>query len=399
LTLTGPGGVGKTRLALETTRSVEADFPDGARFITLATLQRAEQVPGTIARALGVILLQGESPEQGIERFLAGKQLLLAVDNWEHILAAAPFIASVLRSCPGVKVLATSREPLALQAEEIRPVPPLALREAGGAETSPPDGDAVELFEERARAHDPTFELDRRNGAAVAEICRRVDGLPLAIELAAARCGLLSPAEIAQRLDAAFVLSGEGPRDAPARQQTLRATIDWSHDLLSEDEKACFARCAVFAGGATVEAAEAITSASLETLNRLVAKSLLVRRGPPGPTRLSMLETVRAYASERFAAAPDSRAVRERHYQHFLALAQQHSSERALWGASAKQHLARLDPEIQNLHAALGWAVKESATESALTLCATLGCYWLWRDLYAEAAGWIDAALSMPSAD
>jgi tetratricopeptide (TPR) repeat protein len=236
--------------------------------------------------------------------------------------------------------------------------------------------------------------------AAVAEICRRVDGLPLAIELAAARCGLLSPVEIAQRLDTALGVAGAGARDAPARQQTLRATIDWSHDLLSADERACFARCAVFAGGATVEAAEAVTGAGLETLDRLVAKSLLVRRGSPDVrTRLTMLETVRAYAGERFAAAPDAGAIHERHYQHFLALAQQHGSERALFGTSAKQHLARLDPEIENLHAALGWAVSQRDAESALALCATLGWYWLMRDRYAEALGWIDRALSLPGAD
>jgi predicted ATPase/DNA-binding SARP family transcriptional activator len=400
VTLTGPGGVGKTRLALEAARSVEPDSPDGARFITLAALQRAEEVPDAIVRALDIVVLEGESGEHAVERFLAGKQLLLALDNCEHVLAAAPFIGGVLRSCPGVTVLATSREPLALQAEEIHPVPPLALREHVHSEPASPDGDAVELFAERARAHHPMFELSGRNATAVAEICRRVDGLPLAIELAAALCGLLSPVEIAQRLGTALGALGTAARDAPARQHTLRATIDWSHDLLNEDERACFARFAVFAGGATVEAAEAITGSGLGTLDRLVAKSLLVRRGlPDAETRLTMLETVRAYATERFAAVPDAAAIRERHYQHFSALAHEHGSERALWGASAKQHLARLDPEIQNLHAGLGWAVNEGATESALTLCATLGCYWLWRDRYAEAAGWIDAALSMPGAD
>src|SRR5213078_1850383 len=193
------------------------------------------------------------------------------------------------------------------------------------------------------------FELDDANAPAVAEICRGVDGLPLAIELAAARCGLLSPREIAQRLQDALGALGSGARDAPARQQTLRATVDWSHELLSDAEKQCFARFAVFAGGATVKATETITLAGLDTLDGLVAKSLLVGgRHTRTPTRLWMLETIRAYAGERFARTPDKNAVYERHYHHYLALAQRHGDERALWGAGGKEHLARLDAEIDN---------------------------------------------------
>src|SRR5215217_7367411 len=402
LTLTGPGGVGKTRLAIEAARAAEPEFADRARFVSLASLQRPEDVPAAIVGALGIVVLSGESAEQAVERFLAGKHLLLVVDNCEHVLGVAPFIGGMLGSCPGVTVLATSREPLALQAEERHPVPPLAVPERGGAvnPATLAGADAVALFAERARAHDPQFELVDGNAAAVAEICRRVDGLPLAIELAAARCGLLSPTEIAQRLDAALGALGAGARDAPARQQTLRATIDWSHDLLNDDEKACFARFAVFAGGASVDAAEAITGASLNTLDHLVAKNLLVRRRQPNDqTRLTMLDTVRAYAGERFAAAADSDGVRERHYRHFLALAERHGSQRALWGVSRKDQLARLDADIDNLHAGLGWAVSQGSAESALALCAVLGWYWLMRDRYADAVDWIDRALSLPSAD
>ena len=228
-----------------------------------------------------------------------------------------------------------------------------------------------------ARAREPTTPTSTwatATRAAVAEICRRVDGLPLAIELAAARCGLLSPGEIAERLDAALGALGAGARDAPARQQTLRATIDWSHELLSDAEKQCFARFAVFAGGATVEAAETITGAGLDTLDGLVAKSLLVlRQHANAPTRLGMLETIRAYAAERFAATADEQAVRERHYRYYLALAQRHGTERALWGASGKEHLARLDAEIDNLHAALGWAIGQANAERALAMAAALG--------------------------
>src|SRR5215211_2719415 len=239
LTLTGPGGVGKTRLAIDAARAAEPDFADGARFVTLAAQRRAEDVPIAIVGALGATLLDGESAEQAVERFLSRRHLLLVVDNCEHVLGIAPFLGRVLESCPRVTVLATSREPLALQAEERRPVPPL------------PDDDAATLFAVRARAHDPELDLTDGNAAAVADICRRVDGLPLAVELAAARCALLSPAEIARRLDAALGALGPAARDAPARHQTLRATIDWSHELLTDDEKACFASFAVFSRSST----------------------------------------------------------------------------------------------------------------------------------------------------
>ena len=229
---------------------------------------------------------------------------------------------------------------------------------------------------------------------AIAEICRRVDGLPLAIELAAARCGLLSPAEIATRLSGALDALGAAPRDAPARQQTLRATIDWSHNLLSDDEKACFARFAVFAGGATVEAAETITGADIDTLDRLVAKSLLVRRHEEhGPTRLGMLETVRAYAAERFAAISDRESVRAHHSRYFQAVAGRHGPDSALDGPNRGEHLAALDAEIENLRAALQWAVERDTTGQALEMSAVLIDYWMRRERYAQAVRWVELAL------
>ena len=399
LTLTGPGGVGKTRLALEAARAVQADFADGAHFVSLAALRRPEDVPAAIVKALGIVVLSGESADQAAERFLAAKHLLLVTDNLEQLLGAAPFIGRLLEACPSLTILATSREPLALQAEERYPVSPLALPEPGTPQGAGAlaDTDAVALFCERARAHDPDFDLGDGNADAVAEICRRVDGLPLAIELAAARCGLLSPTEIADRLETALGALGAGARDAPARQQTLGATIDWSHELLSDDEKRCFARFAVFAGGATVEAAETITAGGLDTLDGLVTKSLLARRRHAlAPTRLGMLETIRAYAGERFASAADVEAVREDHYRYYLALAQRHGTERALRGAGAREHLARLDAEIDNLHAALGWAVAQPSAEQALAMAAALGCYWVMRNRYADAVDWVDQALNLP---
>ena len=402
LTLTGPGGVGKTRLVLEAARAVDEDFADGAYFVSLAALQRPDDVPAAVVRTLAIVVLAGESADQAAERFLAAKRLLLVLDNFEHVLAATPFIGRLLGLCPRLTVLATSRAPLGLHAEARYPVASLALP----ARAAPADAEAlagmgaVALFCARARARDPGFDLDDANAPAVVEICRRVDGLPLAIELAAARCGLLSPDEIAQRLDDALSAMGSGPRDAPARQQTLRATVDWSHELLSDAEKQCFARFAVFAGGATVQATETITHAGLDTLDGLVAKSLLVlRQDAPTPSRLGMLETIRAYATERFATAADEQAVRERHYRYYVALAERHGTERALWGTDGKEHLARLDAEIDNLHAALGWAIGEADAERALALAAALGCYWLGQVRYADAVDPVEQALSLPGAD
>jgi predicted ATPase/DNA-binding SARP family transcriptional activator len=402
LTLTGPGGVGKTRLALEAARVAEQDFADGVCFVSLAALQRPDDVPAAIVTALEMVVLSDESLVHAVERFLAAKHLLLVVDNFEHVSAAAPVFGGLLDVCPALTVLATSREPLALHAEERYPVSPLAL-----PELEMPDDpevlvgvDAIALFCERARAHDAGFDLADADPAVVAAICRRLDGLPLAIELAAARCGVLSAGEIAERLQAALGALGSGPRDAPARQQTLRATIDWSYDLLDDDEKHCLARFAVFAGGATVEAAETVTHARLDTLEHLVAKSLLVRRQQPhATTRLHMLETIRAYATERFALTTDNDAVRERHYRYHLALAQRHGTERALWAAGGQEHLAHLDAEIDNLHAALGWAIGQTNTELALELAGALGCYWYMRHRYADAVKWVDQALNLPGSD
>jgi predicted ATPase len=406
LTLTGPGGVGKTRLVLEAARAVQEDFSDGAYFISLAALRRPEDVPAAIVGALAIVVLSGESGDQAAERFLAAKRLMLVLDNFEHLLAAGPFIGRLLSACPAVTVLASSREPLGLQAEECYPVAPLALPARTTPEHADADADglagvdAVALFCARARVRDPHFALDDANAPPVAEICRRVDGLPLAIELAAARCGLLSPAEIAERLEDALGARGSGARDAPARQQTLRATIDWSHELLSDPEKQCFARFAVFTGGATVNAAERITHAGLDTLADLAEKSLLVRtRHTQTPTRLGMLQTIGAYAGERFAVAGDADAVREDHYRYYLALAQRHATHRALRGADARERLARLDVEVDNLHAALEWAMAQPSGERALALAAALGPYWLMRNRYADAVERVEQALALPPAN
>ena len=402
LTLTGPGGVGKTRLAVESARRAEQQFADGVCFVSLAAVQRPDDVPAAIVTALGMIVLSGESSVGALERFLGAKQLLLVVDNFEHVLSAAPVLGGLLELCPALAVLATSRAPLSLHAEERYVVRPLALPELGMLDDPQALAavDSVALFCERARAHDPDFDLAAAQPAVVAEICRRLDGLPLAIELAAARCGVLSAGEIVERLEEALSVLGDGPNDAPARQQTLRATIDWSHNLLGDSEKECFARFAVFAGAATIEAAETVTRAGLDTIHHLVANSLLVRRpGAHAPTRLRMLETIRAYATERLALTTDVDAVRARHYRVYLALAERHGSEQALWAADGHEHLERLDAEIDNIHAALGWAIEQANAERALAMAAALGPYWVMRDRYAEAVDWVDRALSLPGAD
>jgi predicted ATPase/class 3 adenylate cyclase len=387
VTLTGPGGVGKTRLAVEAARAMQDGYADGARFVSLAAVERHEDVAQAIVTALGVVVLDGEVAARAASRFLAAKEMLVVLDNLEHVLGAAPFAAELLAACPGVAVLATSREPLALRAELRHPVEPLAA------------ADAATLFAERARAHDPSFEPDA-DAEHVDEICRRVDGLPLAIELTAARATLLSPAEIAARLDGALHASAGHARDAPARQQTLWTTIDWSHDLLDDDERACFARFAVFAGGATVDAAEAVLGADLDTFARLVDKSLLVRgAATDGSTRLLMLETVRAYAAERLAGLLDADDVRARHHAFFLALAERHGNNRALGGLGAQAHLTALDADSDNLAAALAWATERRDAKRALELIGALRWYWLRRNRYADAAQWVDSALALPGAE
>jgi predicted ATPase/DNA-binding SARP family transcriptional activator len=392
LTLTGPGGVGKTRLALESARRVEPEFLDGAWFVSLAPIAKAEHVPNAIADALGATPQGGETPELAVKRFLAPKNGLLLLDNLEHLLPATPLIGDLLGSAPGLTVLATSRQPLQLKAEHRHNVDPLEV---------PAEGDAAHvtraaagaLFVERARSHDRDFELTEGTAGAIAEICGRLDGLPLAIELAAARTALLGVDELNARLAHALDVLGTGPRDAPARQQTLRATIDWSHRLLSARERKAFGRFAVFAGGATTEAAEAITGADLDVLQGLVEKQLLLRRHGLGPAaRLLMLETVREYAGAQLDRDPEAADVRERHCRHYLALAERAEPELRTHGEAT--WLPKLDAEASNFRAALDWSLRHGDPADALRLVGLLGTYWGIRRSPAEGLDWIEAALA-----
>ena len=322
-------------------------------------------MPAAIVNALGIVVLSGESADQAAERFLAAKHLLLITDNLEHLIEAAPHIARLLEACPALTVLATSRAPLSLQAEERYPVSPLALPELGQREDPQAlaDSDAVALFCERAQAHDPGFRLSSANAAAVAEICRRVDGLPLAIELAAARCGLLSPTEIAERLDTALGALAPAPATRPPAS----------------------GRCAQPSTGATTCSAPPRSSASRASPSSPASRPCRRRKRSPAPaSTYSTAWSPRASScaasthtprpelgcSKRFAptpptfaAAADQDAVRERHYRHYLALAQRHGDQRALWGPAGKEHLARLDAEIDNLRAALAYALGQASAE------------------------------------
>jgi predicted ATPase/DNA-binding SARP family transcriptional activator len=389
VTLTGPGGVGKTRLALEVAFALESEQPDGAWFVSLASTSSVEHVPSAITQALGVTPQAGETATAALERFLAAKRGLLVLDNLEHLLPAAPLVSDLLTACATLKVLATSRERLHLQAERRYAVEPLqtpADAEPAAVERAP----ASALFIERARSHDRRFELTEGNAGSIGEICRRLDGLPLAIELAAARTTLLGAEELNARLGQALDVLGSGPLDAPDRQRTLRATIEWSHRLLSAPEAEAFGAFAVFAGGATIEAAEQITGANLDALEALVDKQLLRRHGAGAETRLLMLETVREYAQERLDADEHAAKIHGLHCRHYLALVER--AEPQLYTRGEAEWLPRLDAELDNLRAAFDWSLRRDPAV-ALRLAGLLMWFWVIRSSFDEGLGWLEAAL------
>jgi predicted ATPase/DNA-binding SARP family transcriptional activator len=392
VTLTGLGGVGKTRLALEIARELEPSFPDGAWFVSLAATAKPAHVASAIAQAVRVTPLEGERPQQAVERFLAPKRGLLVLDNFEHLLAAAPLVSELLAACGALKVLATSRAALRLQPERRVPVEPLALP----ASDDPAEvvaSAAAALFLERAQGHGAELVLDPPQAGAVARLCRRLDGLPLALELAAARAPLFEPSELAARLVHALDALGTGARDAPERQRTLRATLDWSYRLLSAAEAEALGRFAVFAGGATIDSAEQVTGAELEALDGLVEKHLLARRAD----RLMMLETVREYARQRLDADPQAREVHERHCRHYLALVER--AEPELFTHGEAEWLPRLDAEIDNLRAALDWGIHHGDPALALRMAGLLPRYWEVSGRNAEGLEWIASALDAVNAD
>jgi predicted ATPase/DNA-binding SARP family transcriptional activator len=384
VTIVGPGGVGKTRLAIVAARALEEELEDGAHFVSLVGLE-PDDVASTVARELGVQPLASESPERALARHLRRRRLLLVLDNFEQVIDAATVVAELLAHAPAIVLLVTSRAPLRLRGEQVVRLDPL------------PPAFAVELFLQLARARDRAFELAEGNGSAVLELCRALDGLPLAIELAAARHDLLSVPELLEELRGGLDAPGAAARDAPARQHTLAATLDWSCRLLEPEEEAAFAAMAAFAGGGSLQAAGSVTGASLEVLGALVDKSLLIaRRDDSGRVRLAMLETVRRFALRRLDRRADAETVRRRHYDHFLALAEGAMPE--VRRSQAPELLADLDRELDNFRAALSWAIDRSDATSALRLSELLSLYWGARALRREGAQWLRRALELPGA-
>jgi predicted ATPase len=441
VTLTGPGGVGKTRVALAVASARFDQFADGVAFLSLATLTDPQLVVQTVAQGLGVAGDERRPLDERLLEWLRPKQLLLVLDNFEQLVAAAALIPTALAEAPGLKMLVTSREPLRVHGERVLPVAPLALPDSEVVGPVTPGEveplaavPAVALFLARARELQPDFALTPENAPAVAEICRRLDGLPLAIELAVARLPVLPPVALLARLERRLPLLTQGPRDLPARQRTLRDTIAWSYDLLSERDQTLFRQLAVFAGGCTLAAAQAVCRVTddpaaqgdlepavdrgmdvLEGVASLVDQSLLQvpeeqeareGSGDRGDTdaapRFAMLETIREYALERLVeGAEEAAAVHRRHAAYFLALANEVQPH--LQGGERDEWLARLEPDEDNLRTALTWAAQDPSQSDALalglSLAGTLSWYWYMRGELLEGRSWLERLLALAACD
>lgn len=439
LTLTGPGGTGKTRLALHLAASLLDTAADGVWLAELAPLADPALVPLAVAAALGVREEPGQPLVGTLTYHLRAKQLVLVLDNCEHLIAACAQLAdALLRACPQLRILASSREALGITGEVAWRVPPLefpkeegsGMKREGGHDDNP-DGESlqplsfsrypsIQLFAERAAAVQPGFALTEANAPVVAQICRRLDGIPLAIELAAARLRVLTVEQIATRLDDRFRLLSGGSRTALPRHQTLRALIDWSYDLLTPEEQRLFRALAVFAGGFSLEAADEVVSAessgwgggtanstletessTLEALSALVTKSLVQVAEQGGAARYRMLETIRQYALERLAASGEADDTRRRHAAHFLALAE--AAQPHLYGVELGVWMDRLETEQDNLRAALGWAFGGGDADLGIRLAVALGgatrpgSFWTIAAYWSEGLQWLEAALAQSS--
>jgi predicted ATPase/class 3 adenylate cyclase len=399
LTLTGPGGTGKTRLALEVAYRRLAAFPDGVWFVDLSPVTDPSVVTTEIITAVRAPRTPGEPAFQSLERHLRDRKLLIVLDNFEQVLDAAGAVEHLLSHTPELKVLVTSRSVLSVYGEREYPVPPLDLPDARDLDTLS-RSEAVSLFVERARAIRPDFRLTDDNAQAVGEICTRLDGLPLAIELAAVRVNVLSPQAILARLDERLALLTAGPRSLPDRQRTLRGAIDWSHRLLRDAERRLFSRLATFAGGGTLEAIEAVCDSELgapvlDMLGSLIDNSLLRRTETPGgEVRFQMLETIREYAWERLRAEGEAEEVRGRHGRYFLAMAIE--AEPHLVGADQKRWLDRCEREHDNIRAALTWSVEASEIEAGQEAAGALWRFWHQRGHLAEGRRKLEHLLHAP---
>jgi predicted ATPase/DNA-binding CsgD family transcriptional regulator len=401
LTVMGPGGVGKTRLALAAARNVESAFPDGVWFIDLVPLQDPAQLDATIAQALHLKDAASHSSRERVDAYLKHRRLLLVLDNFEHVLPAASRIAELVTTCPHLRVLVTSREPLNLRLEQRVPLPGLAMPAlARPTPETIAQAPATALFLERARLVQPDFAHTPGNARALAELVHRLDGMPLAIQITAARINVLSPAAMLARLQGQALLSTEEARDVPLRHHTLRDAIEWSHVLLNRGEQELFRQLGAFAGGWTLEAAEAIVQSRdpgvplWQTLGSLVEKSLAQTEGVGvGDRRYRMLEMIREYALERLAASGDLDTTRERHAAYYVALAEQ--AEPELWGAEEHAWLRRMEQEHENFRAVLRWAGERGEGELSLRLAGALADFWWIRDYLREGRRWLEQALAL----
>ena len=389
ITLVGPGGIGKTRLALEFARSVQDRFPDGTFLVSLQALQDPHLVGAAIARALGVLDVPGTPIEDVVAEELGGKRTLLIIDNFEQVIDSAPVVADLVAASPGVVAIVTSRAPLNVRAEHELLLPPL---------DAPGDGDmnelrhvdqyaAVRLFIDRAQAANGSFHVTDANAPAVAEITHRLDGIPLAIELAAARVRMLTPDAMLDRMGDRFSLLRGGARDLPERHQTLRSTIDWSYNLLSEGEKLFFRNLGVFNGGWTLEAAEAVCDPDgnldvLELTAALVEQSLIFTRESRDEPRFSMLETIRQYARDRAEEEGELRALRDRRSDHFLSVIA--AARSRLRSGDQQRTLNQLEDDSGNLRSVLKWCVVSGRAGDAADASWVLWHYWWLRDRFEE---------------
>ena len=405
VTLTGPAGVGKTRLALSIAEDVARAFPDGVVFVDLAPLRDPELLPETIATRLGLDGPGAVPPLEYLRRVLPGQRMLFLLDNFEHLLDAAPIVGEVLRAGPGIKALVTSREPLRVRGERIFPVTPLDVPNLANAawRENAASSESVRLFVLRATETDAGFTLTDDNVAAVAGICRELDGLPLAIELAAPRIAVLPLGTLLVRLEQRLPILTGGTRDAPTRQRTLRDAIAWSYDLLTDSEQALFRQLGVFAGGWTLDSAEQIVGPDnapdlLLGLASLVDKSLVRREGQGVEPRFAMLETIREFAVDRLAAAGgEAEAIGAAHGRYFLRLAE--DAGPGLRGPDQSRWLARLDAEDANIRAALAWGLADRQAELTLRGASALWRYWTPRGRLHEGRSWLEQALAMPDAE
>jgi predicted ATPase len=407
LTVTGPGGSGKTRLAVQVASNQAPAFKDGVVFVALAAIRDAELVASSIAGSLGIRDLGGRPMLDRLNEYLKQKSMLLVLDNFEQVLDAAPLVSTLLRAAVGVKVLVTSREPLRIEGEQEFALPALGFPEPGShvAIRDLRQYGAVALFIDRAAAIKSDFVLSDANATAVVEICRRVDGLPLAIELAAARIRLLSPAEIVERLEHRLTLLSGAGRDVPARQQSIRATIEWSYDLLDAHERALLRGLSVFVGGCTLEAAECVVRSAepatpmLDALGSLVSKNLVRQHATTNAnTRFEMLETIREYGLEQLEASGELAMVRQRHATFFVALAE--DAEPDLLTGRQVEWVRRLEADYDNLRAVMAWS-RDGRIDRALglRLAGALAWFWVLSGVAWEARGWVETMLRLPVGD